>query len=423
MPDVTDDERVGLLAELGDVELKAGRFKEALSAYRSALRFAARDPIEKAELLLRRARARERAGSFSVALRDITIALKLIEADNTAEALAIRARLTALRATVRQAQDQPRAALKLAERAVEQAKAAREEEALAKAYNIMNTAYHMLGRSGEAVYAEKSLRLYEKLGMLDVQAEITGNLGAGAYFAGDWDEALEYYAKAKDMAARAGNTLQAAITGSNMGEVFVNQGRMKEAQPLLREASRVMRAAGFVDGAVFAEIHLARVLADRGEVNEAEVLLRAAIDELNQLGRSGSALEAAIYLAECRLERGDPPQALDILDRAEKAAGRDRLWYTAALARVRGQALNDVGRRQESLRAIDVGLAAASDQGLGYEEALLVLTRETIEGGADQVDSSSVLRATQLLHDLDVRRLPCTLAFLDYRAKNGSPLP
>ncbi len=423
LPEVTDRERVELLSALGDVELKAGRFKEALSAYRNALRFAADDPLEKADLLLRRARARERAGSFSVALRDITAGLKLVEHQDNSNGLAIRARLTALRATVRQAQDQPRPALRLAKQAVEQASAAGEEEALAKAYNIMNTAYHMLGRSDEAVFAEKSLALYEKLGMLDVQAEITGNLGAGAYFAGDWARALDYYAKAKDMAERAGNTLQAAITGSNMGEVFVNQGRMKEAEPLLQDSARVMRAAGFTDGAVFAEIHFARVLADRGQLDDAENLLRGAGKQLSELGRTGSALEAAIFLAECRLERGDPNDALEILTLAEKSAGRDRLWYSASLGRVRGQALSDLGRTSEAQAAIAAGLAAASDQGLGYEEALLVLTGDTIEGGVDSADPSTVLRATQLLHDLDVRRLPCTLAFLDYRAKNGSPLP
>jgi len=420
---VRDSERVRLLIDLGDVQLKGGLFKDALASYRRALPMAGADAVLKADLLLKRARARERAGSFSMALRDITVGLRSIEGDQTVESLAARARLTALRATVRQAQDQPRPALRLAQQAVEQATAADEEEALAKAYNIMNTAYHMLGQSDQAVFAEKSLALYEKLGMLDVQAEITGNLGAGAYFAGDWDGALEYYAQAKDMAQRAGNTLQAAITGSNMGEVFVNQGRMKEAQPLLRDAARVMRAAGFADGAVFAEIHLARVLADSGDLDHAETLLRAAIAELTQLGRSGSALEAAIYLAECRLERGDPSDAVEILDRAEAAAGRDRLWYAASLARVRGQALKDLGRPRESLRAIDDGLVVASDQGLFYEQALLVLTRQTVDGGAEHADPTIVSNATQLLHDLDVRRLPCTLAYLDYRAKNGSPLP
>ena len=61
----------------------------------------------------------------------------------------------------------------------------------------MNTAYHMLGQSDRAVYAEKSLALYEELGMLDAQSTITTNLGRGAYFAGDWAEALEFYERAK----------------------------------------------------------------------------------------------------------------------------------------------------------------------------------------------------------------------------------
>ena len=116
-----------VLTALGDVQVKGGLFKEALDSYRKAFRLADDGAVLKADLLLKRAKARERAGAFSIALGDITKGLRLLEDDETLAGRATRARLTALRAAVRQAQDRPRPALQLAEQAVEQASCRRRE--------------------------------------------------------------------------------------------------------------------------------------------------------------------------------------------------------------------------------------------------------------------------------------------------------
>jgi class 3 adenylate cyclase/tetratricopeptide (TPR) repeat protein len=420
---VSAGQRIDVLTALGDVQVKAGLFQAALSSYNKAFRLSdPHDVILRANLLLKRSKSKERAGEFSVALSDITKGLRLLEKDSTPEGQAARARMTALRAAVRQAQDQPLQALHLAEQAVDHATAAGEDEALASAYNIMNIAHHMLGQPDKAVFAKKSLAIYKKLGMLDAQSLILGNLGAEAYFAGDWAAAHAYYESSRSMAQRAGNTLTAAIAASNIGEVFVNQGRTDEAEPLLREASRVLRAAEFPDKAM-TEIHLGRVLAEQGKLEEAEAILRAAGEALTATGRSGTALEAAVYLAECRLEQGEAQEALDVLDRAEGAAGPDRLWYGALRAWVRGNALANLGRTEEALAVVDEGITEATKQGSPYEEGLLLLSRETIQGGVGSADPTLTARAVDLLHGVGVRRLPRVLSHVAYRCQIGSPVP
>ncbi len=316
----------------------------------------------------------------------------------------------ALRAAVRQAQDRPREALLLADRTIEEARNAGDDEALARAYSVLDWAYHALGRPDEAVYAEESLRMYGKLGMLNAQAMVTINLGAQAYFAGRWDDALDFYRRAREMAQRAGNTVTAASAASNMGEVFVNQGRTTEAEPVLRESVRVLRASGYRDATAFAEIHLARLLASQDRLDEAEVLLRTVFEELESLGRSGSALEAATYRAECRIQRGQPEDALAILDSAERSAGQDRLWYAASLARVRAAALATIGDYVGAAANIDDGLSAARNHDLQYEQALLLLTRAELAGRAGrEPDPADLEQAYSLLRSLGVRHVPAVL--------------
>ena len=249
--------------ELGDVREQAGLFSEALDAYRRASTLQRDDPIETAELLLQRARSNERAGAYGQALRETAHRL---QPDSTGaghrivRAGALGARLLAFRAVVRQAQEHPRDALPSGPAAVDAAHRADEPRALARAYGVLDWAYLMTGRPELAVHGDEALRIYEELGDLTGQALVTGNLGAQAYFDGRWGDAVELYERSRQAFLQTGNAVQAAITGANVGEVLVCQHRLDEAEPVLRDAARVLRASHFVDGATFAEIQLARVL-------------------------------------------------------------------------------------------------------------------------------------------------------------------
>ena len=81
LPKLDREEHVKTWKELGDTRELAGLFGDSLDAYRCALRFAGDDPIVRADLLFGRARAKERAGAFSSALRDLTIGLRDVQYD------------------------------------------------------------------------------------------------------------------------------------------------------------------------------------------------------------------------------------------------------------------------------------------------------------------------------------------------------
>jgi tetratricopeptide (TPR) repeat protein len=388
--------------QLGDVREAAGLFAASLEAYRRASQLVKGDPVSRARALYKIARARERSGAYSLALRELTIAQRLLEGSRSASAHSVRAQLLATRAQVHQAQEQPRDALRVAEEAVVEAQSSENLEALASAYVRLDWANLFLGNPDKAIHGEKALAIYEELGDVGSQAIVIGTTGIAAYFDGRWDDALELYEQGRDTFLRAGNAVHAAHADSNIGEVLVNQGRLEEAEPILRGSIRVLRASGFPDGAAFGETQLGRTLTGLGRFDEAEDVLRDAWEEAKQLGIPSMSADAAVYLAESQLRSKRPDLAMRTLDVVAEGAGGDFIWQSATLARVRAEVLADLGRVPEAIEELDLGLVAARDHGLAYEEALLMLLLDEL---TDDPDPENRARATALLDGLGVRRV------------------
>jgi hypothetical protein len=174
----------------------------------------------------------------------------------------------------------------MARLAAEEAEACGERTALARAQGVMSWAGLLLGRADSTEHATTVLRLFEELGDLVGQAHMANNLGSHAYFAGHWDETLEWYAKCERACRRTGNVTDAALANANTGEVLVNQHRLDEAEPLLRDAARVLRVSRHLWGATFAEMHLGRVFIARRQLERAEQLLRSCMEANAEMGSS-----------------------------------------------------------------------------------------------------------------------------------------
>jgi tetratricopeptide (TPR) repeat protein len=360
-------------SDLGDAREQSGMFDAALEAYRRASRLGADDPVTFAGQLLKRARARERAGAFASATRELATAYRAVADVETPDAARVRAQITSFRALVRQAQERPRDAMVLAEQAAVEAEGAGERMALARAYNVIDWAKQVLGHPDRGAGLPTALALYQEIGDLEGEANVIGALGTNAYFDGRWDDAVENYGQAGDRFRRAGNAVQAAIADANIGEVQVNQGRLEEAEPRLRAAARVLRASGFVDGATFAEIQLARAQRGLGDLAAADGLLTRARNDLLGLGQPASALEAALHLADCRIDAGDAEGALDLVTEAARVALAGAPVFQAATARVHATALAALGRREAALDEAARGLEEARRQHLEFDAAQLLV--------------------------------------------------
>ncbi len=374
---VDDDEVRRLFVALGDARQQAGLFEAALDAYRRAARLAAEDVVARAEIHLRRARVRERAGAYSLALAETSRGRRIAATLDGSESDAVQAHSLAFAAIVRSRQSHAEQARRAALAAAELAERCGEQRALARAYHAIFLAGVLLGDPGKAEWANRALELYEGLGDLEGQADMANNLGVIAYFDSRWDDTLEWYRRAIDADRRIGNLLDAAMTEANIGEVLVNQGRLDEAEPLLRDAVRVLRASDY-GAAPFVEMHLGRLLTARGEFDSAEQLLRSGVDQWRASGRAASAYEMSIYLADCLVRSGRPREGLEALAHATGAEPGEVAIFEAVRAAVSARALMDLGFLDEAADTISGGVVVARERLLTFDLARLLLLADQI---------------------------------------------
>ena len=380
-------------------------FAESLGAYRKASALTTDDPLELSRVLLKRARAKERSGSFPAALSETTKATKLVDGDSRNAARRHLAHVLGYVALIRQAQEKPQLALRAAVRAADAAERAGDEAALARAWQVMDWSLFMLGRSDEAVHSQSALEIYKKLGNLQDEAGLSTNLGAFAYFDGEWGRAIEYYELGREASERAGNMVDAAVAAANLGEVLVNQGRYEDAREPLLEARRIYASSGFGEGIAWADQLLGRLYGIEGDLERSVSALEASVGRWRELGMDASGFEAAIPLADAECRAGDPAAGLATLDEAETWVPDDyRSYYEVPLARTRASILDAAGREDEALVALEAGRASEEMGGDPYEAALLLLVTDRI--APDELDDGVAEQARETLRTLGVRSVP-----------------
>ena len=201
------------------------------------------------------------------------------------------------------------------------------------------------------------------------------NLGVLAFYAGRWAEAVEWLTTSSRVAIEAGNDFGAAETDLTFADILIHQGHLDQAEEVLRKASRVLRASGIEGYAAHGQMLQARIHLARGELATAEEQAVGAVAEFTAMGSAVDALEASLVRAEVAIGAGRPHDALAIVDQAHRAAPDDAAALEARSQLVRSRALLLLGLLDEAGTAITAGLAAALEQELPFEEALLLRAR------------------------------------------------
>jgi len=402
---VTDSQRAEVWAQLGDVREQSGLFQAALDAYRSASRLET-DEVSRAELMLKRASARERAAQYSMALREASRARRLVMEASSPKAQRLDARAAAFRAMVRMRQGRPTEALRTARDAVERARRAGETIALARAYGAMAWAHLMLDEPGAQKLWLDALALYERVGDLSGQGYMNINLGGLAYVEGRWDEALEYYGRSRDAAERLGNSVDVGVAEGNIGEVLVKQNKFDEAEPQLNRAVRVAKASGDAFTVVFANLQIARIFIERDDHAQAADLLREIREQATSLHMKEPAYEAAILLADLKARSGEAHAALELLDNAELEGKEEASIFAPTANRVRALALAKMGQLPEAIRTANAGLETARARHLDYEVAMLLLCKAELLDKEDPDEAARLRGAGNgIIERLDIRPL------------------
>ncbi|HEY5645827.1 MAG TPA: adenylate/guanylate cyclase domain-containing protein [Pseudomonadales bacterium] len=399
-----DDEQMAeILQALGEARERAGFVESALEAYARGLRFVRAQPLARANLLHDVGWAKKRAGRLSSALRSVTQGVSLLADQESPEAQRAKARLESLRATLFFVQDRPAKALAAAEAAAGTARSGGEREALVRALNVMETAQLVLNGRSDGEYLKEALAIADELGNRAQQAMLSSTLSALLFYGNRWNEAIDSYRAAHKLYEQAGNFLEGAYMLVNLGEILSRQGRLAEAREALLEALQVMRASDFQEGIANTEMELARVAMMTGDLTEAETLCERAIEGFEALNARHFVLQARLIRAEVLLRRGTAEDALEEVDGAVRAAGREAGYLQTKVSTTRARVLTALERYADAAAEIDAGLAVASGQGMDHDQAVLLRLRDEVsrlQGTGGRPDD--LARAESILATLGV---------------------
>jgi tetratricopeptide (TPR) repeat protein len=352
--------------------------------------------VSKADIIARRARVQERAGRYTTALGSVTRARDVLAASEGLAAERVRVRLDNLTAITRLGQQKPREARRWAVQAAEGARLVDDPETLVQALMAIEFAELYMGLPITGVHTREALEISVEHGYRPRESIARANLGNFAYFAGRWDEAVQWYASSRQAALEGGNAFGAAETDVSLGDILVSQGRADEAEAVLLDAVRVLKASGMAFEALYGELQLARVFLARAQLDAAEDALVAVIADLVARGHRMTALEASLVHAEVATHSGRPADALAILDDAERAAGDEAVSLHARSCLQRASALLSLGRLDECRETVDAGLQVAREQDLPYEQMLLREVRADWAAQVGDLDQRSADRAEAL---------------------------
>jgi tetratricopeptide (TPR) repeat protein len=302
-------------------------------------------------------------------------------------------------------QERPEEARRWALRVVDRAKALEDHESLVGALIVLDYADAQAGVAGVGERHREALRISIEHGLRQQESLVRRNLGFLAYYAGQWTEAAEWYVSSREQALEAGSAFKAAETDVNLAELLVNQGRTAEAEEILTGAVRVLRASGAAQYLAEGHLQLARVHLSHGSLDEAVQRARESATRFEELGNHSSVLEAALVQGEALVRAGHPAEALEVIAAAERVAHADAAFSLPRTCLQRGRALLALARADEAAEMVSTGLVAAREQGLPYEEALLLRLGADIarDRGDEDAASADAARATLVLAGLGVR--------------------
>lgn len=357
---------------LGDVRRRLGEYAAATDAYRAARRLVGDDRARAAGLMLKQVRMREVAGRCTEALRWLRRAGQLLDGCEGPEIDRQRAQVAVAFAAVRWLQGRVPDVITWCERSIAEATRAGDREALAHAYYLLDAAHVALGEVDRAVWSSTALAIYEELGDLWGQGVVLNNLGTQAYWEGRWDDAIALYERGREARERIGDAVNASMGTVNVAEILVDQGRLEEAEPVLKKVLRIRRAADDRAGAAYALGLLGRVTYGRGSPDEAIELLSEARSTFLDVGIVQYAVEMDGRIGQCHVLAGDPAATLEVVDRAlaQLRTCTGAAVFGPMLHRVRGQALARLGDLAGCREALSTSLATARSRALDYETAL-----------------------------------------------------
>jgi tetratricopeptide (TPR) repeat protein len=392
---------------LAEIYMEHGEMPAADRTLRRALRHVIDTPTQLARLQLKVAGLRETEARFRAAFRWAAQAERTLAALDGPEVRVIRGQLATRRARLNYRLARYDEAMSFANVAIALS-GDDDRPTLAEALEYADLCAVELGLPA-GKRAEQALAIHEELGDLAAQARVQNTLGMLAYHRGEWPKALEHYAASERADIRCGKLWNAATPAANRAEILADQGRLEEARLALEKAMLTWRGVNAVSMIAFGDYQLGRIAARLGNPREAMRRFDASRQHFSELGELTEVVVVDSLRAEALSLAGDQEAALVLADatlaRAHTLGGVSAM--TPLLHRVRGAALQELGRPDEAERALRDALDTARSRIARHEIAFALaalIDGGMADGGAEEAQWRSEL--AQLIEELGIDPRP-----------------
>lgn len=374
---IPPEERAAVWEQLGDVLGATGSFTGARAAYQRARRLARPSP----RLARKAGYVREQQGEYAQAMRWYRIGANESRAlGDDAEYLALEAR----RAKALLRRGRPSEALALARDLLAEGERVGAPSTLGHLHHVHAWAGTLLGTDDVDEHLAAAQRCFERAGDLPGQTFILNDVGATAYWRGDWDRAIEAYSRNREVLERLGDVAHAAATDGNIGEVLADQGQLDAAVGRIEAALRRLEIAGHTNLYMIIEQFLGRALGRRGEFERAHAVYVHNAGLARQHGAHALLRDAHVRRAELAIFAGDLRLFEEQVAAASSVEGAEPSPPTeAVLARLHGIASWAQDAHDEARARFATSVDVARAAGLRYEAGLAHVARAQLYGPDD----------------------------------------
>ena len=407
--DLDQHECVAVNDALGDSWYRASEFQKASAAYAAARQLALGDQLADAGLLIKLSKVEEKLGKYTEALRRTEEARGVLKRLPGEEAARQAAWAAAWNAFVLQREGRTPEALACAAEAAAAAEAASDPESAGEAYAVIGW-INGAARNREAQpMMQRALEAFERSGNLVRQAELLNNLGVVCQWEGRWDEALSYYERGRDAAAKIGSTVSTGLARINMSEILIDRGEWVEAEVMLLETLPLWKASGYRYWLGACLSYLGRVSLRLSRFDEALSRLEESKANFLEVGAEPQVVPVDAWIAECRVAMGAPDAALEEVRAMLGRVGEsnDIAAIVPLLERIQGHVLLLQDDLWGARDALERSLAAARKRQDLFEATLTMLSLielDRLEGVEPPLEMVNETRG--LLASRKVRAVP-----------------
>ncbi len=208
-------------------------------------------------------------------------------------------------------------ALAYYESAMQAARRATDLRSLAGAHWAASASYREVNSAAQAKkYSEKSLAVYEALGMVSLSAAVRTTFASVLSATGQRAEALRLFNEAQDVAERIGEPAISALASIKLGDIHTQDGDYVQAEKLITAGVDMARAQNnaLLEGQGL--LSLANLWTAQNDRQQAEPHFQSAIARLEQAGAGDALSQAYFAYGQALAAWGDSARGSEYLTKA-----------------------------------------------------------------------------------------------------------